>query len=348
MRQFSEQEKQLIYSIYRSKDSNQYILTNVFAKWLYGDNAIGYDVENGCLIFDGEQQKDAEEMLDIQKGIIQTALLIKYLEDEGYIYLIKDSSVVANPPYIGKNISQNHMPLRVPVPNDIADIINRSFYRVYVSYALSQLVENGFKTYEELQLLASKDQLEKSSQQLAISEAQLEEARKQTQEAQKQTDAAQAQLVEAKMQTKAAQQQTKEAEKQTKEAQQQTAEAIEQTKQVNEQTKKVNEQTKKVNEQTKNSLTQTKLAWGAFIGSALTFVASIVLPLCINKCSHQEEKHVEIINSINGVNTTIQRGSEQISTYIDSINTNEMQQVKQNDSIIQVLNKRENTQNRKK
>ena len=95
-------------------------------------------------------------------------------------------------------------------------------------------------------------------------------------------------------------------------------------------------------------MTQTKLAWGAFIGSALTFVASIVLPLCINKCSHQEEKHVEIINSINGVNTTIQRGSEQINTYLDSINTNEIQQVKQNDSIIQVLNKRENTQNKKK
>ena len=240
------------------------------------------------------------------------------------------------------------MPLRVPVPNDIADIINRSFYRVYVSYALSQLVENGFKTYEELQLLASKDQLEKSSQQLAISEAQLEEARKQTQEAQKQTDAAQAQLVEAKMQTKAAQQQTKEAEKQTKEAQQQTAEAIEQTKQVNEQTKKVNEQTKKVNEQTKNSLTQTKLAWWAFIGSALTFAASIVLPLCLNKCSHQEEKHEEIVNSIKGVNSTIQRGAEQINTYIDSINTNEMQQVQQNDSIIKVLSKREKTQNNKK
>ena len=334
MRQFSEQEKLLIYSIYQSKDSTNYILTNVFAKWLYGDETIGYDAKNGCLVFDMEQRKDAEEMLGIQKEIIETALLIKYLEDNGYIYLIEDSPAVGTPPYLGRKVPEEHAPLSVSLPPDIANIINRSFYRVYVSYALTQFVENDFKTYEELQLLASKDQLDKSSQQLSISEAQLEEARKQTQEALRQTEEAKKQTAEAK--------------RQTEETVKQTEKVNEQTEKVNEQTEKVNEQTNQVNAQTKNSLTQTKLAWGAFIGSALTFVASIVLPLCFNKCSHQEEKHVEIVNSIKGVNTTIQRGSEQINTYIDSINTNEMQQVKQNDSIIQVLNKRENTQNRKK
>ena len=353
MRQFSEQEKQLIYAIYQSKDSNSYVLTNAFKEWFYNENntintAIGYDCEHGKLIFDLDKIKDSNSILGIQKEIIQTALLLKYLEDNGLIYIIEDDADTENLWYIGKSTQQMGTPLRVNLPKDIANIINRSKCRIYVSYALIQLVENDFKTYEELQLLASNKQLMESSRQLTISEAQLKEARAQTKEAEKQSNAAQKQLIEAKAQTAEAQKQTNEAIKQTIEAIKQTKKVNEQTEKVNEQTNQVNAQTKQVNEQTKNSLTQTKLAWGAFIGSALTFVASIVLPLCINKCSHQEEKHVEIINSINGVNTTIQRGSEQISTYIDSINTNEMQQVKQNDSIIQVLNKRENTQNRKK
>lgn len=346
MKQFSNKEKQIIRYIVAHGNSNTFLLANVFNEW-FDKKGVTFDLEAGHIKYDYNKVKDVNEILEDEHGIIEIALLIKYLEEKQYIYIIKDKHDVVDVPLaLGANSSSVN--LAHHLPEDIVNIIKRTLFRVYVAYDLVYIVENNFQTKETqqlalaaLQLKESQQQQKLAKQQLEISHNQLLEAKTQTEAAQKQTNAAQKQLIEAKAQTA-------EAQKQTNEAIKQTIEAIKQTKKVNEQTEKVNEQTNQVNAQTKNSLTQTKLAWGAFIGSALTFVASIVLPLCINKCSHQEEKHVEIINSINGVNTTIQRGSEQINTYIDSINTNEMQQVKQNDSIIQVLNKRENTKNKKK
>ncbi len=302
MRQFSNQEKQLIYSIYQSKESNSYVLLNAFRHWFYGEDSIGYDVTTGKLVFDVNKKPSADDLLNIQKEIIQTALLIKYLEDNGLIYIIEDDATVENLEYIGKNLKQISVPLRVNLPKDIASIINRSRCRVYVSYALTLLVENDFRTYEELQLLASNEQLRASSQQLTISKAQLDEAKKQTEEAIKQT----------------------------KEAQTQTAEAIEQTKQVNKQTEKVNEQTQKVNEQTDNSRTQVGYAWIAMACSIGALIASIVLPICFNRCSNEDSYRNEIKTSLQ---KSVQ-STENISANVDSIKSIGKTVIIQNDSII--------------
>lgn len=192
MKQFSQEEKQLIYSIYQAKDSNNYVLANIFNNWLFGEQAVGFDFEKNIMLFDFSKNPSVDDTLDIQKDIIHTALLVKYLEQEGYIYIIEDNATVNKSTTLGPSFKKS---LIVNLPPDIMNIISRTTCRVYVSYALIQLVENDFKTYEELQLIASNNQLKTSSQQLSASEAQLEEVRQQTNEAKEQT-------IEAKIQTK--------------------------------------------------------------------------------------------------------------------------------------------------
>lgn len=163
MKQFSEQEKQLIYSIYQSKDSNNYVLANVFNKWIYGDNAVGFDFSKSVMLFDFSKNPTVDTTLDTQKDIISSALLIKYLEDNGYIYFIEDNATINKPTTLGPTFK---VPLSVKLPSDVNDIISRTTCRVYVSYALIQLVENDFMTYEELQLQSANNQLKAATCQL--------------------------------------------------------------------------------------------------------------------------------------------------------------------------------------
>lgn len=311
MKQFSNKEKQIIRYIVAHRDSNTFILANVFNEW-FDKKGVTFDLETGLIKYDYNRVKDVNTILNDEHGIIEIALLIKYLEEKQYIYIIKDKKdIVDSPMVLGANSAKTN--LAHDIPDDIVSIIKRTLFRVFVAYDLVYIVENNFQTKETQQLALAVLQLKESQQQQKLAEQQLEISQEQLKEAQKQTQ-------EVKKQTKSAQSQLKEAKKQTEETIKQTTEAQEQT---------------------------SRALW-TMIFSIIACVISAAVPIGLHKCSHQEEKHVEIINSINGVNTTIQRGSEQISTYIDSINTNEMQQVKQNDSIIQVLNKRENTQNRKK
>lgn len=166
VKQFNNTEKALITSIYNAKDSNNYVLTNVFQKWL-DTPGIRFDLEHGQLVFDYEIYKDAEILLNIKKEIISTALLIKYLEENSYIYIIQDETSGEQPSYIGAQ--KMSTPLVVPIPQEIAMIIKRTLYTIYVSYSLISFVENGFRTYEDLQLDQAAITLKTSKRQLCIS-----------------------------------------------------------------------------------------------------------------------------------------------------------------------------------
>ena len=170
-KQFSNREKALITSIYNAKDSNTYVLTNVFIQWLDPAGSIRYDMSRKELVFDYDKFKDSDIILNIKKEIISTALLVKYLEEEGYIYIIQDNTSTTPPAFVG---AQNiHNPLSVPIPPEIAHILDRSLYNVYVSYDLRFFVEKGFKTYEDLQLSKAAENLEASQKQIRISRASL-------------------------------------------------------------------------------------------------------------------------------------------------------------------------------
>ncbi len=170
-KQFNRREKALITSIYNAKDSNTYVLTNVFEQWMDPAGAIRFDLAKGKLIFDLDIYKEANEILNVKKSIISTALLVKYLEDENYIYIIQDDTNAGQPNYVG---AQNiRTPLIVDVPIEIGNIIKRSLYNVYVSYDLIALVENGFRTYEDLQLIQASTSLEAAKIQIKIGLASL-------------------------------------------------------------------------------------------------------------------------------------------------------------------------------
>lgn len=147
-KQFSDIEKRLLYSIYENGDSHTYPLTNLFSQWLYKPG-VRFDLHTGNLIFDRDRYGIDEE-LTIRKEIIRIALLIIYLEENGYIYIIKDPN--AQPlPFIG---DQNDFLQQVTVflPNDIAQVIRRSQFNILASYDFIQFVENDFRTYEDKQL----------------------------------------------------------------------------------------------------------------------------------------------------------------------------------------------------
>lgn len=170
-KEFSNIEKALIRSIYYAKDSNNYVLTNVFAKWLYETPGVSFDLLKGQLVFDASIYKEVNSILNIKKEIISTALLVKYLEDNGYIYIIEDKTSTEQPEYVGA--TKIKVKLSVDMPIDIANIIRRSLCTIYVAYSLISFVENDFKTYEDLQLT-------ESSNNLSLSEQQLQQSRKQT------------------------------------------------------------------------------------------------------------------------------------------------------------------------
>lgn len=174
-RQYSENEKALIASIYDAKDSNNYVLTNVFNPWLYEMQGISFNLQKGTCLFDmAVYNHDVDTMLNIKKNIIGTALLIKHLEDSGYIYIIQDRTSTNPPTYIGASIKT---PVEVDFPMDIAWIIKRSLYNIYVSSALISFVENGFRTYEDLQLNQASDNLTQAKKQLEESKKQTKYAR---------------------------------------------------------------------------------------------------------------------------------------------------------------------------
>ena len=174
-RQYSENEKALIASIYDAKDSNNYVLTNLFNPWLYEMHGISFNLQKGTCLFDmAVYNHDVDTMLNIKKNIIGTALLIKHLEDSGYIYIIQDRTSTNPPTYIGASIKT---PVEVDFPMDIAWIIKRSLYNIYVSSALISFGENGFRTYEDLQLNQASDNLTQAKKQLEESKTQTKYAR---------------------------------------------------------------------------------------------------------------------------------------------------------------------------
>lgn len=168
-KQFSDKEKQILIGIYNRKDSHTYALTNVFEQWLFRPG-IRLDLRTGYLTYDQDIYGNLDDYLAIRKEIITIALLIKYLEDQGCIYIIQDPN--SQPlPYIGEdNIAH---PIDVALPKDITQIIKRSQYNIVVSYDFVQFVENDFKTYEDLQLIQASKNLEASNKQIRISRGSL-------------------------------------------------------------------------------------------------------------------------------------------------------------------------------
>ncbi len=172
MKQFSNKEKQIIRYIVAHRDSNTFILANVFNEW-FDKKGVTFDLETGLIKYDYNRVKDVNTILNDEHGIIEIALLIKYLEEKQYIYIIKDKKdIVDSPMVLGANSAETN--LAHDIPDDIVSIIKRTLFRVFVAYDLVYIVENNFQTKETQQLALAVLQLKESQQQQKLAEQQLE------------------------------------------------------------------------------------------------------------------------------------------------------------------------------
>lgn len=165
-RQFSDKEKAIIRYICQHRNDYTFVLTNVFNQW-FDRTGVSFNAETGDVEYDVNtiNEADANRILSDENGIIEIALLIKYLVDHGYIYLIKkDKDDFPKKPR-GNNAI---ITILNSLPSDIADIIRQTFRRVFVSYDLVAFVNNHFKTYEDLQLAQAGITLEASKRQIRI------------------------------------------------------------------------------------------------------------------------------------------------------------------------------------
>lgn len=214
MKTFSPKEKEIIRYIVDFRNSTTFVLANVFNKW-FDNSGVSFDLETGEIKYDisDENIVDVDRILRDEHGIIEIALLIKYLIDNQYIYIIKAQENSIPLSKLGWNLSKTN--IIHELPDGIISIIKQTLYRVFVSLDLQELVLYDFKSKEILQLEHAQKHLEQAQKQLSLSEEQLSEVKLQTQELQDQTKYVQAQLENAGEQTNEAKKQSKSAKCQT-------------------------------------------------------------------------------------------------------------------------------------
>lgn len=170
MKHFTQREQNIIRGILSGAAYDSYVLTNAFMDLLDG-KGVAFDSQKGFLQFDNSKY-NVSSILQVEQEFIETALLIQYLINNQYIYLIIDSQEPPLP-WIGDALKN---PIGKQIPRDIADIFLNSFVRIVVLNKLEDLVSNNFLTYEEQQLCIAQQQLD-------IAAGSLREAHKQTKSA---------------------------------------------------------------------------------------------------------------------------------------------------------------------
>lgn len=308
MKTFSEKEQRILKYIVRNRNSNTFVLANVFNQW-FDQTGVSFNVDTGAIIYDLNGDVDIDRILKDEHGIIEVALLVKYLVDKGYIYVIQDSKGEIDIKKLGKNLSGTN--IFHTLPKDIVTIIKQSLYRVFVANDLVELVNNEFQSIETRQMLLAISQLTQAQEQLNVSQKQLTEVRKQTCELKKQTN-------EIVNQTKEVHSQLEEAKLQTQCAETQSQEA---------------------KEQTKRAKKQTGLAWGALICAIVTVIVTIVVPFISDDDKCQKDILLQL-NHINGVAIQSNNDLDSINNNLDSIKYISSKILKQNERIQQTTKKR--------
>lgn len=164
MRQFTEEDKRVIRNfVEHAGDSATFVLTNVLNDLFIG-KTMAFDGAN--LLFN--HTIGVDQILEDEKQIVFRALLIKYLQDEGYIYIVDDATTV-NPSRMIGNVNNPQLTAKKKLPKDVAHILASVNKRVYVTENLLSLVQNDFKTYEELSLEESMKQTHRATLGLVLS-----------------------------------------------------------------------------------------------------------------------------------------------------------------------------------
>lgn len=195
MRNLSEREKEIIKNIlFRSEERNcDWVDLSCIYLHIFWNNKVSY--ESGTLYLPYENIND-EDSIKFQRKFFETTILLKQLEENRYIHIL-EKSMDSN------KIKGSHICSDKPLPKGctikLSSEISKIFddannKQLFVSQRLRTLVENDFKTYEDIQL-------EEAQKQTKASHESLEEARKQTESASASLAEAQKQTGKAKTQT---------------------------------------------------------------------------------------------------------------------------------------------------
>lgn len=191
MRKFSEREQQTIRLLIEgTANSYSYVLFNVYNDITYRRNVeFQYGKDKSQLVFYRKNlnQVTPEELLEIENEIMEISLLISYLQANGLIYLIENTSVnVLNK--AGGFLKNGLVAVGMNLDSNIAKILHDSLnHRVFVGYTLRELASNGFKSIEERTLEEAQTMVGEAKRQADAADTQAGEAKQQTLIAQKQT-----------------------------------------------------------------------------------------------------------------------------------------------------------------
>lgn len=227
------------------------IFNHLRVKFKYDPNA---DQQQLVFYRDVNYQYDASILNDVrlvENNILETSLLLNYLEKEELIYLIEPSADSVLDEVGLFAVDSDEQMISVPLDSHVAFILFKSMnHRIYIGETLKCLVDDNFRSTQdkvldetikltdetknlnrntERQINKIKDQNQIAFLQFKETQLLSEQAKIQTQEAVKQTQEAAKQSREAKLQTQEAANQSSEAKKQTQAALNQLSEAKKQT-----------------------------------------------------------------------------------------------------------------------
>lgn len=191
MRKFSEREQQTIRRLIEgTANSYSYVLFNVYNDVTYRRNVeFQYGKDKSQLVFYRKSldQVTPDELLEIENEIMEISLLISYLQANGLIYLIENTSVnVLNE--AGGFLKDGLVGVGMDLDSNIAKILHDSLnHRVFVGYTLRELASNGFKSIEERTLAEAQSMVGEAKRQADAADVQAGEAKQQTVIAHKQT-----------------------------------------------------------------------------------------------------------------------------------------------------------------
>jgi len=184
MRKFSEREQRAIQRmIDGTSNSYSYILFNAYNDICYSRNVeFQYGKYKSYLVFyrSDVNQVRHEELLEIENEFMEISLLISYLQANGLIYLIENTSD-DELDKVGGFIKDGLQDISMELDSNIAKILHDSLnHRVFVGYTLRELAANGFMSIEERTLVEAKEQTQETHNMAREAQQQTMVAKKQT------------------------------------------------------------------------------------------------------------------------------------------------------------------------
>ena len=163
MKHFTELEQNIIKQIGKSTENTS--LFFIFEDYLKANKSVRLDLLMGTLSYPKTTKYDINKIV---RDITNIATLLKYLDYHKYIYpidVIDDASIIHSIEPIIKIERECNL---IDIRGDIVKIIYYSQHKFYISDDLQFLLQNNFKTYEDMQLEEAKSQTQKAKCTLSI------------------------------------------------------------------------------------------------------------------------------------------------------------------------------------